>query len=162
MMMIILTTIMAGVAFLALGIFKLGGLVRFLPYPVMGGFLAGTGWLLITGALSLAVDLSARRQRHLAVGDDRRLVGRGDEGHVDREGDDRHPQHQYQVRDDGEGGLAGAGWIADHRPELLRAAGADLVLNGHDHGYERFAPQSPAGVADTTLEFRLIARCMME
>jgi hypothetical protein len=30
----------------------------------------------------------------------------------------------------------------------LRAAGADLVLNGHDHGYERFAPQSPAGVAD--------------
>lgn len=31
---------------------------------------------------------------------------------------------------------------------LLRAAGADLVLNGHDHGYERFAPQSPAGAAD--------------
>lgn len=31
---------------------------------------------------------------------------------------------------------------------LLRAAGADLILNGHDHGYERFAPQSPAGVAD--------------
>lgn len=30
----------------------------------------------------------------------------------------------------------------------LRAAGADLVLNGHDHGYERFAPQSPAGAAD--------------
>jgi SulP family sulfate permease len=36
----------------------LGGLVRFLPYPVMGGFLAGTGWLLITGGLSLAVNLS--------------------------------------------------------------------------------------------------------
>ncbi len=31
---------------------------------------------------------------------------------------------------------------------LLAAAGTDLVLNGHDHGYERFAPQSPAGVAD--------------
>jgi hypothetical protein len=31
---------------------------------------------------------------------------------------------------------------------LLRSAGADLVLNGHDHGYERFAPQSPAGAAD--------------
>jgi hypothetical protein len=30
----------------------------------------------------------------------------------------------------------------------LRAAGADLILNGHDHGYERFAPQSPAGAAD--------------
>jgi hypothetical protein len=31
---------------------------------------------------------------------------------------------------------------------LLRAAGADLILSGHDHGYERFAPQSPAGIAD--------------
>jgi hypothetical protein len=31
---------------------------------------------------------------------------------------------------------------------LLRSAGADLILNGHDHGYERFAPQSPTGAAD--------------
>jgi hypothetical protein len=31
---------------------------------------------------------------------------------------------------------------------LLAAAGADLILNGHDHGYERFAPQSPTGTAD--------------
>lgn len=31
---------------------------------------------------------------------------------------------------------------------LLYAAKADLVLNGHDHGYERFAPQSPAAAAD--------------
>jgi acid phosphatase type 7 len=30
----------------------------------------------------------------------------------------------------------------------LYAAGADLVLDGHDHIYERFAPQTPAGVAD--------------
>ena len=30
----------------------------------------------------------------------------------------------------------------------LYAAGADLVLNGHDHDYERFAPQSPAGEID--------------
>ena len=26
--------------------------------------------------------------------------------------------------------------------------GADVVLNGHDHAYQRFAPQTPAGVAD--------------
>lgn len=31
---------------------------------------------------------------------------------------------------------------------LLDAAGADLILNGHDHGYERFAPQTPTGAAD--------------
>lgn len=30
----------------------------------------------------------------------------------------------------------------------LYAANATIVLNGHDHDYERFAPQTPAGVAD--------------
>jgi len=30
----------------------------------------------------------------------------------------------------------------------LYSAHADLVLNGHDHVYERFAPQSPAALAD--------------
>ncbi len=29
--------------------------------------------------------------------------------------------------------------------EILHAAGADLIVNGHDHDYERFAPQTPAG-----------------
>jgi acid phosphatase type 7 len=32
---------------------------------------------------------------------------------------------------------------------LLSAAHADLIINGHDHDYERFAPQSPAGALDT-------------
>src|SRR3712207_9448313 len=32
--------------------------------------------------------------------------------------------------------------------EALYAAGADVVLNGHDHNYQRFAPQDPEGRAD--------------
>ena len=32
----------------------------------------------------------------------------------------------------------------------LYAAHADIVLNGHDHIYERFAPQTPTGLADPT------------
>jgi hypothetical protein len=32
--------------------------------------------------------------------------------------------------------------------DALHAAGADLVLNGHAHNYERFAPQRPDGTAD--------------
>jgi len=32
--------------------------------------------------------------------------------------------------------------------QVLSAAGADLVINGHDHDYERFAPQRPDGTAD--------------
>ncbi|MDQ2982478.1 MAG: metallophosphoesterase [Actinomycetota bacterium] len=32
--------------------------------------------------------------------------------------------------------------------DALYAANVDLVLNSHDHDYERFAPQSPTGAAD--------------
>jgi 3',5'-cyclic AMP phosphodiesterase CpdA len=32
--------------------------------------------------------------------------------------------------------------------EILYAAGVDVVLNGHDHNYQRFAPQDPQGRAD--------------
>ncbi len=46
-------TLLTGLCFLALGYFKLGGLVRFLPYPVIGGFLAGTGWLLLIGGIGI-------------------------------------------------------------------------------------------------------------
>ena len=38
--------------------------------------------------------------------------------------------------------------------DALYAAGADVVLNGHDHDYERFAPQTPAGIADPTSGLR--------
>ncbi|HKG90768.1 MAG TPA: metallophosphoesterase [Gemmatimonadaceae bacterium] len=31
---------------------------------------------------------------------------------------------------------------------ILYNAGADVVISGHDHDYERFAPQTPDGVAD--------------
>ena len=35
-----------------------------------------------------------------------------------------------------------------HFWEALYAAGAEVVLGGHDHDYERFAPQDPTGAAD--------------
>ena len=38
----------------------------------------------------------------------------------------------------------------------LHAAGAELVLNGHEHLYERFAPQTPAAVADPAAGIRQI------
>jgi len=50
---IALTTVVAGLTFLFLGAFRLTGLVRFLPYPVIGGFLAGTGWLLLVGGIGM-------------------------------------------------------------------------------------------------------------
>ena len=38
--------------------------------------------------------------------------------------------------------------------DALSAANADIVLNGHDHTYERFAPQTPAGVANAARGIR--------
>jgi SulP family sulfate permease len=54
---IALTTLLCGVFLLSLGFFNLGGLVRFLPYPVVGGFLAGTGWLLVTGSIGMMIEI---------------------------------------------------------------------------------------------------------
>lgn len=51
-----ITTMATGACLLALGHYRLGRLVRFLPYPVMGGMLAGTGWLLSVGAISTMTD----------------------------------------------------------------------------------------------------------
>jgi len=36
------------------------------------------------------------------------------------------------------------------RVAALREAGVDVVVSAHDHFYERFAPQTPAGIADPT------------
>src|SRR6185295_19331498 len=47
---ITLTSILCGIAFLVIGTFRWSAFVRYIPYPVVGGFLAGTGWLLATGA----------------------------------------------------------------------------------------------------------------
>ena len=48
-----LVSFLTGGAFLLLGQFRLGNLIRFIPYPVIGGFLAGTGLLLALGAISV-------------------------------------------------------------------------------------------------------------
>lgn len=49
---IILTTLVSGLCFYLVGRFRVGNVIRFLPYPVIGGFLAGTGWLLLMGGIT--------------------------------------------------------------------------------------------------------------
>ena len=51
-----IATVCTGIAAVALGHFRLGSLIRFAPYPVVGGFLAGTGWLIATGGFALIAD----------------------------------------------------------------------------------------------------------
>jgi len=71
---IALMSLVAGVFFLLLGWFRQGGLVRYVPYPVVGGFLAGIGWLLVQGSLGVMAgapltlaNLPALFQPHLLV-----------------------------------------------------------------------------------------------
>jgi sulfate permease, SulP family len=49
------TTVLTGLATYLFGRFGLGFVARFIPYPVLGGFLAATGYLLVVGAIGLAV-----------------------------------------------------------------------------------------------------------
>ena len=50
---LILTTFLTGILLALLGHYRLGRLIRFLPFPVVGGFMAGAGWLLVKGALTV-------------------------------------------------------------------------------------------------------------
>lgn len=54
---IALTTLLTGAVCFLLGFFQLGNLTRFLPYPIIGGFLAATGWFIVLGGLGLMTSL---------------------------------------------------------------------------------------------------------
>lgn len=49
-----LSTLLSGVFLTAVGVSKRGNLVQYVPFPVVGGFLAGNGYLLLSGAFSIA------------------------------------------------------------------------------------------------------------
>lgn len=53
---IAITALLTGALLLALGVFRQGERIRFIPFPVIGGFMAGTGWLLTKGFIQIATD----------------------------------------------------------------------------------------------------------
>lgn len=54
-MLVAVATGVAGVVTYLFGYFRLGFLARFVPYPVVGGFLAATGYLLVIGAIGMGL-----------------------------------------------------------------------------------------------------------
>jgi hypothetical protein len=58
--------------------------------------------------------------------------------------------HEPRFSSGNHGDNAGVGPLWD----ALYAGGADVILNGHDHTYERFAPMNPAGTADAAKGIR--------
>lgn len=53
-----LSTFVIGVAAFLLGRFGMGRFIRFVPFPVIGGFLAGSGWLIFLGGLGVVAGRS--------------------------------------------------------------------------------------------------------
>ena len=51
--LLLLSGLLTGLVFLTVGYLRLSHLLRFIPYPVAGGFFAGTGWVLSLAALSV-------------------------------------------------------------------------------------------------------------
>jgi len=49
-----LAALAIGAAWWGIGRARAGNLMRYIPYPVIGGFLAAVGWLLLTGGLAVA------------------------------------------------------------------------------------------------------------
>lgn len=52
---VLLASLLVGLAYLLLGYRRLGELIRFLPYPVSAGFLAGLGWLLFKSGFEMGL-----------------------------------------------------------------------------------------------------------
>ena len=42
--------------------------------------------------------------------------------------------------------------------DVLHAAGAEVVINGHDHNYQRYAPMTPTGTRDAARHPRVRGR----
>ena len=53
---IALSSFLTGSLLLVLGKLRLARLIRLIPYPVVGGFMAGTGWLLVRGSYQVMTD----------------------------------------------------------------------------------------------------------
>lgn len=52
---IVLASLVSGLCFFFIGVLRISNLVRYIPYPVIGGVLAGVGWLLLQGATTVLV-----------------------------------------------------------------------------------------------------------
>ena len=61
-----LATALTGILLCVLGFTHAGRAIRFVPYPVIGGFLGATGWLMVTGAIQVVTDQQADARQYSA------------------------------------------------------------------------------------------------
>ena len=70
----VVTSAIVGLGFMLLGVFRAGNLVRYVPYAVVGGFFAGTGWLLVKGGMEALLGTSNWGTTLSAIVDGERLA----------------------------------------------------------------------------------------
>ena len=57
---IMVSSVLTGVFLFILGSFQIGNLIRFVPYPVIGGYFAGAGFLLLKGSFSVMTGIALK------------------------------------------------------------------------------------------------------
>jgi len=62
---LLVATLMAGALLVCMGLFRLGALLRYVPYPVIAGFTTGIAVIIFVGQLPEFFGLSFERPRHL-------------------------------------------------------------------------------------------------
>ena len=55
--LVLLSGLLTGALLYALGAARMGRWIRFVPYPVTGGFMAGVGWLMVAGGIQVVTNL---------------------------------------------------------------------------------------------------------
>jgi SulP family sulfate permease len=69
-----MTSVITGLCFYVVGHFKLTRLLELLPYPVICGFMAGIGWLLLQAGVGIAVDSAISKELLEVLKDDGNLL----------------------------------------------------------------------------------------
>jgi len=56
-LVIVLASVITGGSIALLGMARAGALIRYIPYPIVGGFMAGLGWLIFNAGFMVLLDL---------------------------------------------------------------------------------------------------------
>lgn len=76
---LVVTSLAVGVVWWVLGRYRAGDLIRYIPYPVIGGFLGAVGWMLMAGGVAVALgrplDLADLREVAPIASDPRLISG---------------------------------------------------------------------------------------
>lgn len=66
-LIIALSSVLSGLFVLLLGMARVGGFIRYIPYPIIGGFMAGLGWQMVNAGFVVAADIRLNAENIVAL-----------------------------------------------------------------------------------------------